>query len=212
MTVLAITILEARPAPQTGAPAISFRLRIEDIAPGGAIHAMLLRSQIRIEPRRRPYTPEEKARLYELFGEPSQWDRTLQSVTWTHAPAMVPSFERRTEIDLMVPVTYDLEVASAKYFHAVRDGNIPLTFLFSGSIFKPPALSVEPIPWDLEATFRMPSAVWRATMDRFFPGGGWVRLQRETLDRLQAFRGRQAVVTWDEAIDQLLQAASQQPV
>jgi hypothetical protein len=50
-------------------------------------------------------------------------------------------------------------------------------------------------------------------MDQFFPGGGWVRLQRETLDRLQAFRGRQAVTTWDETIDALLQlAASQQAV
>jgi hypothetical protein len=44
-------------------------------------------------------------------------------------------------------------------------------------------------------------------MDQFFPGGGWLRLQRDTLDRLQAFRGREAVVTWDEAIDRLLQHA-----
>jgi hypothetical protein len=32
-----------------------------------------------------------------------------------------------------------------------------------------------------------------------------VRLQRDTIDRLQEFRGRHAVVTWDEAIDLLLQ-------
>ena len=209
MSALAITVLDSAPASQTGAPAVTFRLRIEDVLQSGPIRAMLLRCQIRIEPRRRPYTPHEKARLYELFGEPSQWDRTLQSVIWTHASIAVPSFEGRTDIDVVVPVTYDLEVASAKYFHAIRDGDIPLGFFFSGSIFRTP-FSVEPISWDLEATYRMPSAVWRATMDRFFPGGGWVRLQRETIDRLQAFRGRQAVVTWDEAIDQLLQAASQQ--
>jgi len=52
-----------------------------------------------------------------------------------------------------------------------------------------------------------PDQLWQTTMDQFFPGGGWLRLQRETLDRLQAFRGRQALVTWDEAIDLLLQTA-----
>jgi hypothetical protein len=208
MSTLAITVLEAAPASQTGAPAINFRLRIEDILQSGPVHAMLLRCQLRIEPRRRPYTPQEQARLYELFGAPAQWDRTLQSVTWTHASTLVPSYERRTDIDLFVPVTYDLEVASAKYFHAIREGDIPLSFFFSGSIFRTP-FSVEPLSWDLESTFRLPSEVWRATMERFFPGGGWVRLQRETIDRLQAFRGRQAVVTWDEAIDQLLHAAQQ---
>jgi hypothetical protein len=42
-------------------------------------------------------------------------------------------------------------------------------------------------------------------MDQFFPGGGWLMLRRDTIDRLQAFRGRHAVVTWDEAIELLLQ-------
>jgi len=223
MTVLAIGITDARPASQIAAPAITFRLYLEDIL-GGRIHALVLRCQIRIEPRRRRYTPGEQERLYELFGDPSQWDRTLQAVTWSHTSLVVPGFERHAEVDLTVPCTYDLEVASAKYLHAVREGDIPLVFLFSGTIFKAGeaakagaietgAFIVEPVSWDLEAAYPMPSAVWQTTMDQFFPGGGWLRLQRETLDRLQAFRGRQALVTWDEAIDLLLQTAvSRQPV
>jgi hypothetical protein len=213
MTPLAITVTGGRPAAQTAAPAIAFRLRID--VGTDRVHAIALRCQTRIEPRRRPYTPDEQARLFELFGAPSQWDKTLQGVTWAHSSIVVPSFEQRIEIDLTVPCTYDLEVASAKYLHAVRTGDIPLAFLFSGTVFtvRDGSVSVEPVPWDLEATFRMPSDVWQAAMHQFFPGGGWVRLSRDTIDRLQQFRGRHAVVTWDEAIDLLLEsAASQQPL
>jgi hypothetical protein len=65
------------------------------------------------------------------------------------------------------------------------------------------------VPWDLDAAFRMPATVWRAAMDQFFPGGGWIRLDRATIDRLQAFRGRHAVVTFDEAVELLLQSAAE---
>jgi len=208
MTMLAVTVLEARPSAQTAAPAITFRLRIEDVS-GGSIRAMLLRAQTRIEPRGRRYTKDEQRRLYELFGDVSQWDRTLRGVTWAHSALVVPSFERRIDIDLQVSCTYDLEVASAKYLHAIRDGEIPLSFLFSGTIFTEAEqnLSVEPISWDLEASYRLPAPVWHAAMDQFFPGGGWLRLRQDTIDRLQAFRGRHAAVTWDQAIDLLLQHA-----
>jgi hypothetical protein len=177
---------------------------------------------VRIEPRRRPYTSGEQARLYELFGDVSQWDRTLQGVTWAHSALVVPSFDTLIETDLPVACTYDLEIASAKYLHAIRDGEIPLLFLFSGTIFSGspagpalpahPALSIEPVPWDLDASFRLSAAIWRTTMEQFFPGGGWVRLRRETIDRLQAFRGRRALVTWDEAIDRLLEPVAREEI
>ena len=38
-----------------------------------------------------------------------------------------------------VPCTYDLEVAAAKYFYAVDDGQVPLSFHFNGNVFyRPP--------------------------------------------------------------------------
>jgi Family of unknown function (DUF6084) len=205
MTTLRFVITEARPSAFTAAPGITFRLRIEEVG-GGRVHAIALRCQARIEPRGRRYTQDEQARLYELFGDESQWDHTLHGVTWAHSALVVPSFERQIDIDLAVACTYDLEVAAAKYLHAIRAGDVPLVFLFSGTMFKVDegGLCVEPVPWDLEASFRMPAQVWHAAMDQFFPGGGWLRLRRDTIDRLQAFRGRQAVVTWDEAIDLLL--------
>ena len=209
-TTLAVTVLDAQPSAQTAAPAVTFRLRIEDLGEG-RMHALALRCQTRIEPRGRRYTKEEQARLYELFGDVSQWDRSLNGVTWAHTALMVPSFARRIDVDLPVACTYDLEVASAKYLHAIRDGDVPLAFLFSGTMFKAQdggsALTIEPVPWDLGASFRMAARVWHGAMDQFFPGGGWLRLRRDTIDRLQAFRGRQAVVSWDEAIEQLLQRA-----
>jgi hypothetical protein len=213
MTRLAIDVIGAQAAPQTAAPAVVLKLRIEEIT-GGCVRAAALRCQARIEPRGRRYSLEEQARLYELFGDVSQWDRTLRGVVWANASLVVPSFERRVDVELPIPCTYDLEVASAKYFHAVRDGDVPLTLLFSGTIFNVNGngLCVEPVPWDLEVGYRMPATVWRDAMDQFFPGGGWVRLQRETIDRLQAFRGRHAVVTWDEAIDLLLQDARNLPI
>jgi hypothetical protein len=44
-------------------------------------------------------------------------------------------------------------------------------------------------------------------MDRYFPNSGWLRLRRETLDRLQRFKSSQAVPSWDQAFDVLLSAA-----
>lgn len=211
MSALAITIVGASPAALTAAPAIVFRLRIEQINPsgGGRIHALGLRCHVRIDPRGRRYAKDEQSRLYELFGDVSQWDRSLRAVTWANSSLLVPSFERLVEVDLPVACTYDLEVASAKYLHAVREGDIPTAFAFSGSIFSPDAgggLNIEPVPWDLDASYRMPASVWQAAMDRFFPGEGWLRLRRDTIDRLQAFRGRNAVIGWDEAIGLLLSA------
>lgn len=208
MTKLTVAVTDARPAAQTAAPGITFRLHIGNLA-GGRVHALALRCQTQIAPQARRYSSDEQARLYELFGEPKGWDRTLRGVTWAQSSLVVASFEGHIDVDLPVACTYDLQVAAAKYLHALRDGDVPLTFMFSGTIFKleEGALSVEPVPWDLEASFRMPAAVWHRAMDQFFPGGGWLRLQRDTIDRLQAFRGRHAVVTWDEAIDILLQHA-----
>jgi hypothetical protein len=213
MTMLAISVIGAHPSPQTAAPGITFRLRIEELS-GTPVHTIALRCQVQIATRSRRYTEDEQSRLYELFGSVSQWEHTLRSVTWSQSTLIVPSFEARIDVDLQVPCTYDLQIASAKYFHAIRDRGVPLTFLFSGTVFQAAdtGLSIEPVPWDREASYVMPATVWHAAMDQFFPGGGWLMVRRDTIDRLQAFRGRHAVVTWDEAIDLLLQdMAAEEP-
>jgi hypothetical protein len=214
MTLLAATVLDARPSAETASPGVTFRLRLEEFSSEGLVHALALHVQTRIEPRGRRYSSDEQHRLYELFGDPSQWDRTLRGVVWAHSALVVPTFEKRIDVDLPVACTYDLEVAAAKYLHAIRGGDVPLAFLFSGTLFRAidGRFRVEPISWDLEAAYRMPTDVWQAAMDRFFPGGGWLRVERSTIDRLQTFRGRHALLGWDTAIDALLERAeTEQP-
>ena len=63
--------------------------------------------------------------------------------------------------------------------------------------------------WQEEARHRLPVAVWRAAMDEHFPGVGWVRLRRDTLDRLAAFRSAHTLPTWDEAVQRLLKEAGE---
>jgi hypothetical protein len=41
-------------------------------------------------------------------------------------------------------------------------------------------------------------------MDRHFPGGAWLRLGRESFDRVCAYKARHAFETWDQAIDSLV--------
>jgi len=60
-------------------------------------------------------------------------DRALKSVTWAQVSTVVPAFDREVDVDLPIPCTYDFEVAAAKYLHAVREGDIPLRLLFSGT-------------------------------------------------------------------------------
>lgn len=207
-------ITGVRPAPATVVPTALFGLRIGAAAGPARVHALALRVQVQIETRRRQYTPGEQDRLYEVFGRPSEWDRALKPLVWTQTAVLARGFTSAVEIDLPVPCTYDFDVAAAKYLHALRDGDVPLRFLFSGTAFleHDGAVSVAPVAWDSEAAFRMPAARWREVMDAFFPDSAWIRVRRETLDALHAWRGRQAAPDWDTALAALLQAAAKEPV
>jgi hypothetical protein len=44
-------------------------------------------------------------------------------------------------------------------------------------------------------------------MDCYFPNSGWVRVQRDTLDRLQRFRSLRGLPTWDLAFEHLMKEA-----
>ena len=208
MTDLGFTVLGARAEPYAAVPTLMFRLRITETT-GERIHTLALRCQIQIEPRQRHYTVAEQDRLFELFGEPPRWGETLKTILWTHAQLMVPGFEGSREIDLPVACTYDFELTAAKYFHALDEGEIPLLLLFSGTVFTrgQTGFSVEPVPWEKEAPFRLPVRVWRDLMDHYFPGSAWIRLRRESFDALHRFKGRRALATWDDAVEALLHEA-----
>lgn len=197
--------------PYAAAPTLLFRLRIAETR-GEQIHALALRCQILIDARRRHYTRAEEERLLELFGEPQRWGETLKTVLWTHVALMVPGFCGSTEIDVPVACTYDFEVAAAKYFHALDAGEVPLLFLFSGTVFikGQAGVSVEQIPWASEAVCYFPVHVWRDLMNCYFPDSAWIRLRVEHFNQLHRFKGQHALPTWDDAIAVLLKAAGEE--
>jgi hypothetical protein len=211
MAELSFDCLDVTPQPFAAAPTLTFRLRITDAA-ATPIHALALRCQIRIEPQRRHYAGDECELLADLFGDPSRWGQTLKPMQLSTVPVMVPGFTGTCEVDVPVPCSYDLEVAAGKYFHALRDGVVPLTLLFSGTVFGKGAQGfwVEQVPWHAEATCRMPVTVWRELMDRYFPDSAWLRLHRDTVDALLRYQTRHAIPTWDAALEKLL-AGSGEP-
>ncbi|WP_406385791.1 DUF6084 family protein [Streptomyces sp. NBC_01618] len=207
MTDFTFACTGVRADPYAAGPTLVFRLRIT--ASGQArVHALALRCQIRIEPARRGYETAEAEGLMDLFGERSRWGSTLQPVQFAQVPVMVPAFTGETETDIVVPCTYDLEIAATRYMNALTDGEVPLLMLFSGTAFTGSGgFRVEPVPWDLEAPFRMPVAVWQEMVDQHFPGCGWIRLPRDTMDALLEFRSRHALPSWEATARALLDAA-----
>jgi hypothetical protein len=210
VTEIAFQVLDARAERYAATPTLLFRVRID--APAGAvIHSIPLRCQIRIEPQRRRYSSPEEERLLELFGETPRWGDTLKPFLWSHVSTVVPSFTSTTEIELPLACSYDLEVAAAKYLHSLDEGEIPLVFLFSGTIFAKAeaGLTVSQISWNTDRTYRLSVKVWRDLMNHYFPNAGWVRLQRDTLDQLMHFKAKRAITSWDQAFEILLREAGE---
>ena len=125
--------------------------------------------------------------------------------------AMVQGFRDQTQLDLALPCTYDFEVTGSKYLHALREGTIPLAFLFSGTIFTRGAngFGVEQVPWDCEASYALPVSVWQQMIELNYPHTGWVRLDRDMIDALASYRTASGLTSWDATIESLLAAVGQ---
>ena len=193
-------------------PSLLFKLRVENLEEE-PIRSVALNTQIRIAATQRHYDAAAQQRLLEVFGEPSRWKDTLRSLLWTHTVLQVTRFSGSTVVDMPVPCTYDLEVVAAKYFYALEDGEVPLEFLFSGTVFYAGAdgrLQVERIPWEKEAEFRLPVRLWKEMMDHYFPNSAWIRLRRDAFDRLYDYKVRKGLPTWEAAVEALLRASEQE--
>jgi hypothetical protein len=201
---LDFAITAAGPLAHAAGPTLRFELEVTSPA---AIRSIALNAEIRIAATRRAYDPAAQARLVELFGRPEDWGRNLHALHWTTANVTVLPFTGRTTVDLLVPCSYDLAVAGAKYLNALEDGDVPLDFMFSGTVFylaDDGRLQVARISWEKEAAYRLPVAVWRETIERHFPGAGWLRLDRKTFQRLSDYKARHALLTWEDTIEALL--------
>ena len=194
-------------------PILIFKLRIDNAIEQEQIFTVALRCQIQINVTRRRYSPEAQERLLEVFGEPKRWGETLRPLLWTHTSTVVPQFSGSTIVDLPVPCTYDFEVVGTKYFDALREGEIPLTFLFSGTIFyegEADNLQVGQISWSKEAAYRLPVALWQEMIQRYYPNSAWIRLHKDVFDQLYRYKATHSLPTWEEVVVHLLQASGEE--
>lgn len=202
---MTFAVLGMEPEPYAVSPILSARVGIAALAEE-PVHAIALRAQVRIEPHRRPYSEQESVGLVDLFGPRERWRDTQRSFLWMHCATMVPGFNGGAEVDLPLPCTYDFEVAGSKYLHALREGTVPLIFLFSGTVFIRGAagFAVQQIPWDREDRFDMPISVWHDLVAAHFPNSGWVRLNTDTLEALAAYKSGHGMLGFDDAVTRLL--------
>jgi Family of unknown function (DUF6084) len=214
MVDLNFQVEKAEPQRVAAEPLLLFKLLVREVTPPGGqptpIHAVVLRCQVRIEPGRRHYTAAEQEQLLDLFGAPERWGQTLRPMLWQNFSAIVPPFTGSGTADLTVPCSFDFSLAATKYFAALEDGDIPLCFLFSGTVFYQSALAglqVGQIPWEKEAFYRLPVATWRGLMDLYYPNVAWLCLRHDVFDLLRHYKSRQGLPTWEQTIEQLLAAA-----
>ncbi len=205
MRELAFSIEGASRVEYAAVPTLAFALRVDSELP---VRSVLLDVQIQIAARRRPYDEAAHDRLFELFGPVADWGTTLRTFLWARTTLVVPAFERSTTVELTVPCSYDLEVAASRYFDALSDGEVPLEFLFSGSVFyaaEDGRLQTTRLSWESEALYGLPVRVWKETMERYFRDTAWLRVRKDTFDRLSAFKSRRALASWEDALELLLE-------
>jgi hypothetical protein len=210
MAELVFDCVGARPDRFAVAPAMSLTIKIAETT-GQRIDAIALRCQLRIEPARRRYSAAEAERLNDLFGDTARWADTLRPMQFATVSTMVPGFTGSVDVDLPLPLSYDLEIGSTRYFAGLDSGEIPLLLLFSGTVFSSPndRLAVQQVPWSNEAAFRLPLTTWQEAIDAHFPGTGWIKMSRDTLDRLLMFKSRRALPSWDATVSALLELAAE---
>jgi hypothetical protein len=204
---LAFAVEDAQGLEHAAVPTLQFALRIDSVT-GEPIRSVLLDTQIQIAARRRSYVGADHDKLFDLFGRREDWGTNLRTLLWTRTTLVVPPFTGSTVAELRVPCTYDLEVAAARYLDALADGDVPLEFLFSGTVFYSAPdgrLQTARISWDEDAEYALPVRVWREVMERHFPGTAWLRLPKGSFDRLCAYKARHALAGWDEVVDRLLE-------
>ena len=205
-TALEFTVLGAEPIEHAASPGVRFHLHIGE-PEGREVYTVALSTQIHIDPARRAYDDATRERLVELFGAPERWGATTHSFQWARVESLVPSFTGSTTFAIELPCTYDLEVASAKYFDSLPGGEVPLSFHFNGTVLYRGAedrLQVVLVPWSCSTRWSMPVEVWRKTIDAHYPGGGWIRLQRETLEALSRRKAERGLHTFDDTVRELL--------
>jgi hypothetical protein len=205
MPDLRFQVESAEATPNAATPQLTFKVRATD-SEMQPIQSIALRVQIQIEPTRRRYTPEEQEHLKELFGEPERWSKSLHPLLWTNVNVNVPAFDGSIVFEVPVPCTFDFNVAVTKYIYGLDAGEIPTTLLFSGTVFHSGrvGLQIAQIPWDRDASYRLPVQVWKEMMDLHYPHTAWLCVQRDVFEKLYKFKAQHGLATWEQALERML--------
>jgi Family of unknown function (DUF6084) len=203
-------ILGAAHEPFAAQPTLRFELGVSEPTER-PIYAITLTAQINLDPARREYDADTRADLHELFGDPQRWPSTTRSFLWCHASTLVHSFSGATTFGMEVPCTADLEVTAARYIAALPDGEVPLTFHFTGRVlYEGPARQVQVVhlPWSTSASYRMPVSTWRAMIKHHHGNSGFVLLHDDTLTELKRYKRERGLHSFDGCVLDLLERAS----
>lgn len=213
MTDVTFAVVDVSPQEYAVTPVLTAHVGVAAVG-DDPVHAIALRCQVRIDPLRRRYSDHEAAGLLDLFGPRERWNSTQRTFLWLHCAVMVPGFSGATQVEMPLECTYDFEVTAAKYMHALSDGVIPLQFLFSGTVFTrgERGFAVQQVPWDREDRYELPVSVWRDLMDQHYPNTGWIRLNRDTLTALAAYKSQHGMLGLDDAVSSLLDVAKRDVV
>jgi hypothetical protein len=200
-------ILGAAHEPFAAQPTLRFELGVSEPS-DRPIYAITLTAQINLDPARREYDADTRADLHELFGDPQRWPSTTRSFLWCHASTLVHSFSGATTFGMEVPCTADLEVTAARYIAALPDGEVPLTFHFTGRVlYEGPARQVQVVhlPWSTSASYRMPVSTWKAMIKHHHGNSGFVLLHDDTLTELKRYKRERGLHSFDGCVLDLLE-------
>jgi hypothetical protein len=192
-------------ARDSATPALRLRFDIATEA-GTTVLGLALNVDVRIAAERRRYDDVERSKLRELFGDATQWDRSIGPIAWTRGTINVPAFTGSAETVVTLPCGYDFDLIAVKYANALEGGTIPVEVLLTGTMFyrNGDRMLAAKLPWDTELAYRIDLAMWKTAVGAVFGDDAWLRIDRDLLGRLQDLRARRGFTTWDQTIGALL--------
>jgi hypothetical protein len=191
MPDLSFTVEAMEPVLDAAAPRLLARVRIVNACSGELVQSINLRSHVQVEAARRRYTSEETAALADLFGSPERWAMTLKPLWWANTQVTAAAFLGSTLVDVSIPFSFELNLGVPKYMSAVQQGDVPLAFLFSGTVFyvgPNNRVQIAQIPWDREAAFRLPVSACKQLLASSGAGSSWTALHTAVADRIERLR------------------------
>ena len=204
---ISFEVLGAAHEPFAAQPTLRFELGVSEPS-DRPIYAITLSAQIMFDPARRGYDAATREDLYELFGSPERWPSTTRSFLWCHATALVHSFTGAITFGLEVPCTADLEVTASRYIAALPDGDVPLTFHFTGRILYEGLnrqVQMVHLPWSTSAQYRLPVSVWKAMIAHHHGESGFALLHSDTMTELKRYKRERGLHSFDACVLDMLE-------